>query len=111
VKLINALVLQNYLTPEPWDISGGSADVLEIVGPDWAEVCDINLDDHGAKPTDEQLANARLIEVAPKLLRLVIASHLALQSYAYGNSAPDLAKGILEQVTETLEELDAPYRN
>ena len=60
-------------TPGPWKIGYGSVDYLSIDAfyPDddsWWPIATIELDDHGAEPTEEQDANAALIAAAPELL-------------------------------------------
>jgi hypothetical protein len=46
--------------------------------------------------------NARLIAAAPQLLAAVVAASHALKSYAYGNSATDLAEGIAKSCDEAI---------
>jgi hypothetical protein len=50
----------------------------------------------------EMDANARLIAAAPDLLAAVVAASHALKSYAYGNSATDLAESIAKSCDEAI---------
>ena len=61
-------------TPGPWHISLGSADYVSIEAAEqdnlsWPiQVAYIELEEHGAKPTEEQLANAYILAAAPDML-------------------------------------------
>ena len=47
---------------------------------------------------EEHLANARLIEAAPDLLKMCAIAFSALKSYQYGNSSPELAEEVAAEI-------------
>ena len=78
-------------TPGPWRLGRGYADYLAIEAyysddDAWWPIATIELDEHGAKPTPEQEANARLIEAAPAMYEALEASRSFVQMIADGET-------------------------
>ena len=78
-------------TPVPWKIGFGYADYLAIEAyyeedDAWWSIATIELDDHGAEPTDEQLANAYFIVTACNTHDTLLAAVEAMvQAYPYSD--------------------------
>ena len=70
-------------TPGSWSIGYGHADYLVVEAGINEEIAAIELEEHGAEPTPEQLANANLLAAAPDLLAAceAVAAAMALEDY------------------------------
>lgn len=64
----------NKHTPAPWKVvkRGKYIHELMIFGSNDKSVCDAQSTNKGQEPTNEQIANARLIAAAPELLEALI---------------------------------------
>lgn len=70
-------------TKPPWNVCYGYADYLGIDCDESYSIATIELDEHGAKPTEKQEANAHLIAASPTMYRtLQKALHFILSNVA-----------------------------
>jgi hypothetical protein len=110
LTLYNKLNIQRIASSPPWDVCGGSADWLEIIAPDWDNVACIELDDHGAAPTDKQRANADIISKAPEMLRLLLWAGHTLDYHMNQDDEMLPEEFELEaEIRKLVKELDGPY--
>lgn len=90
-------------TPGPWVVAPPDG---HTIGPSCVLVCSATTHLQAVAVvtlrTGETEANARVIALAPDLLKLAHAAFHALQSYAHGNAAPDLASEVASALEKTI---------
>lgn len=94
-------------TPGPWRLGLGYADYLAIEAyysddDAWWPIATIELDEHGAKPTPEQEANAHLIAAVPVMYEALEASRSFVQMIADENEGETQTWNMLTQIEQAL---------